>query len=138
MTKLHSSDGFLFLILITTRENPSLKDIISIGDSLYHDMLSLSEINQGLSRLNAIGLIEIESKSIVVTDEGKSFFSQNKKENEGCIVMQLRYRKIFSTKIIPCKVKYVNYFSETEYYEACKKNQAEGMALINSIIKGEK
>jgi len=118
MAKFRSSDGWLFATIMSARKNPTLKDIISTGDMLNHSILSLEEINTGLSRLNACGLIRIENKNIIITAEGDLFFSQNNNANEGCIKMQLRFSEIFSKKKIPCAVNYVDYFSIAEHSEA--------------------
>jgi len=120
MAKFHSSDGWLFVSL-RLKGNNTLKEVISAGDILNHAIFSLEEINAGLSRLNASGLVKIENKNIIVTSEGALFFSQNNNADEGCIEMQLRFSDIFSKKKIPCAVAYVDYFSVAEYSEACGK-----------------
>ena len=86
-----------------------------------------------MSRLNSSGLIRIENKNIAMTDEGELFFSQNNNPNESYITMQLRFSSIFSKKQIPCKVKYVEYFSVAEYSEAYEKYHDEGTKFINSL-----
>lgn len=76
------SDGWLFTILLYFRNRSKLKiiSIIRTGNFLNHAILSLEEINQGLSRFVSEGMVEIKNQRLYWLPKGKQIKKDNHKK----------------------------------------------------------
>lgn len=117
------NDGLLFNILSCFRngEKLTLKKIVSTGESIDFDIISLNDINEGLSRFESCNLIEIKDGRIYFKDIFKTFDKENHKRFESIINKQVRYRQIFKNLRINNVVHYKIYFEEHEYLEIISK-----------------
>ena len=110
------SDGWLFATLnCFGLRKLKLDTIISIGNTLNHAVFTLDQINEGLSRLEGDGFIEIRNSRIKFTPKGKNFIKSNKKNFEPCITWQLRYSELFSKMHLENEIVYKQYFDKEEY-----------------------
>ncbi len=111
------SDGLLFNILSCFRngEKLKLKKIVFTGESIDFDIISLKDINEGLSRFESLDYLEIREGRIFFKEKFKAFEKNNKQRFENMIDKQVRYRDIFKNLKITKKVEYKIYFEESEY-----------------------
>ncbi len=91
------SDGLLFNILSCFRngEKLKLKKIVFTGESIDFDIMSLKDINEGLSRFESLDYLEIRDGCIFFKEKFKAFEKNNKQRFENMIDKQVRYRCIF-------------------------------------------
>lgn len=111
------SDGWLFATLkhFSRWEKITLYKIISIGDMINHAIFTLSQINDGLSRLESAKYIVFENCKIKFTIKAKNFIQSHHKRFETSIDEQVRYANIFHSIIIENQTLYKEYFSIQEY-----------------------
>ncbi|MDE7394796.1 MAG: hypothetical protein K2M95_01585 [Clostridiales bacterium] len=113
-----SSDGWLFACLSNGKLD--LYHIISTGDTLNHAIFKLDEINDGLSRLESEGFIEIIGSKLKLTKKAKLFIKNHHKRFELCIPQMLRYRDVFEKMKPENEIIYKQYFSQDEYEKTIK------------------
>lgn len=116
-------DGLLFNILLCFKngEKLRLKNIICTGESINFDVISLKDINEGLSRFESLEFIEIREGRIFFKDKFRIFEENNKQKKENIIDKQVRYRQIFKNLEINKVINYRIYFEESEYIQIVKK-----------------
>ena len=112
------SDGWLLASVGSGKLN--LYHIISNGDMLNHAILRLDEINDGLSRLECEGFIEIVESKLEYTKKGNLFFKTHRKRFELCIPQMLRYCNALEKIPLQNTIIYKEYFSADEYDKVIK------------------
>ena len=112
-----NSDGMLFVVLtcIGRGKKLTLYSIISAADYIDRAIPTLEMINDGLSRLESNGYIEILDGRVYHTEKFRRFDKQNRQRFELIIPKQLRYSKIFANMVMERPVVYKEYFTEEEY-----------------------
>jgi|SRR6185369_7278828 len=72
------SDSWLLLsvLLAASTEGATLDGIISVGDAINHAIFTFHEIDGGLARLLAGGLVRIDGKHVFPTDAATRIYQQ--------------------------------------------------------------
>ena len=127
-----ASDGWLFASIMMScmfYGKVKLGKIILTGDTINHAIFSLSQINDGLSRLESEGFVERRGTNIFVTKKTKQFAKAHKKHFELCIDEQVRYQRLFKTMPLTHKTIYREYFSKEEYKNILRKKYSDWFAV---------
>lgn len=76
--KLVWSDAWLlYAILGASAEAPApLEDVVAAGDAMNHAIFTFDELNGGLTRLTAVGLVTVVDKLLAATDLAKEIGSR--------------------------------------------------------------
>ena len=76
MQEFSWSDAWLFTALSVTHRPARLEDLIATADWINHAIPTTAELNHGLNRLHAAGLVEISSEALRPSPAGADLYEK--------------------------------------------------------------
>lgn len=118
--QLNSFEFYDFWLLFSigfNNKGTKVSGILSSSDLLNHSVLSVDELNYGMSKLIENGYAIKENDRFILTPKALEFYKLHEIKNEGCIVTTQRMSRLFMKENakMDCKL--------TEYFEVDKKGR---------------
>ena len=119
LTHFQHSDMWVLISISEETEGSDLADIIGYADALNHSILTVDELNFGLSRLIHNGYVEtLDDRHYRRTDKAKVFFTQHDKPHESALDRLSRLSSLLERQTAAPRCEFHEYVTQADHDKA--------------------